>query len=92
MATLIKPDGTSEEVKPENGTDFKLKELQGFVGGMIQIIRLRNRKIMVVNDEGKLENLPPNSEATALALKDAAIFHDDWISGDALICDTNAVK
>ena len=36
MATLIKADGTIEEIKPKNGTDFQLEELQKYVDGNIE--------------------------------------------------------
>jgi hypothetical protein len=38
VAYLIKSDGTITEIKPQNGTAFTLPELQGFVGGYIEII------------------------------------------------------
>ena len=46
MATLIKADGTWAEIQPENGTDFKLEELQAYVDGYIEIVNLRNGEIL----------------------------------------------
>ena len=38
MAILIDTDGEEKEVSPKNGDKFSLEELQGFVGGQIQIV------------------------------------------------------
>ena len=38
-----------------------------------------------VNEEGKLQGLPKNMTATALAHAHNAIYGDDWIAGNMLI-------
>ena len=63
MAQILYPDGTSQEVQPANGTDFQLDELRRVVGGHIEIIPCRDGRIMVLNEEGKLEGLPRNDQA-----------------------------
>lgn len=89
MATLYKTDGTSEEVTPKNGKDFKLDELNAFVEGFIEIVRLKGGKILVINEEGKLEGLKFNDKATELYQK--AHGPVDVIVGNALYCDTRQV-
>lgn len=91
MATLIKADGTKQEVQPNNGLDFELEELQQFVDGYIQIVNLRNGKILVINEEGK-DVYPVNEKATEIALKRNSIFWWDYICGDVLLCDDEEVK
>lgn len=59
MAKIFKTDGQVISVQPKNGKDFTLKELKAIVGGYIEIIRM-NDKYMVVNEEGKLDQLPCN--------------------------------
>jgi len=66
MATILYPDGRHSEVKPANGTDFKLDELSKIVGGHIEIIPTRDGRIMVLNEEGKLLDLPRNEQAELL--------------------------
>ncbi len=66
MAIIISPDGRQQEVSPKNSTDFKLAELTAIVGGHIEIVRLPDSRIMIVNEEGKLLELPRNEQATAL--------------------------
>jgi hypothetical protein len=43
-----------------------LKEAQDFVGGIVEGIQFPNGDYMIINEEGKLINLPLNVEATAL--------------------------
>jgi hypothetical protein len=67
MATILYPDGTSREVQPANGTDFTLDELKAIVEGSIEIIPCKAAGlIMVLNEQGKLLDLPRNDQAGAL--------------------------
>lgn len=91
MATLLKSDGTKQEIQPKNGTDFKLEELQKYVNGYIEIVNLRNGEILVINDNGK-EVYPTNQAATELANKHRAIFPNDWIDGDVVLCKDEEVQ
>lgn len=84
MARWIKTNGETIEVEPKNGTDYSLEELQGFVGGYIEIVRIDDERLMVVNEEGKLNELPINSMATYLVR--------ELIVGDVLVCYANEVK
>ena len=87
MATLIKTNGEETNVTPQNKTDFKLDELQNYVGGIIEIVRTKDNKMMVINEEGKINELPMNEKAT-----DLYIHSDfDFIVGDVLICDENEI-
>lgn len=93
MAIIIKTTGETIEVKPKNGTDFQLKELQEVVGGYIQILHIyRTGELMVVNDEGRLEGLPRNGKATTYAKQYNAIFPNDYIAGNVLVCDQEQIK
>lgn len=90
MAQIIKTNGETIDVEPKNGKDFKLRELQAIVDGYIEIVRLPNDKIMVVNEEGKLRGLEPNVEATRIYYN--VFGYTDIIVGDVLICDANQVE
>lgn len=90
-AKLLKTNLDVIEVTPKNGMDFSLEELRGFVGGFIEIVPLSPSQIMVINEEGKLNDLPVNALATNalyLAMGDFC----DVIVGDALICDSEMVE
>jgi len=67
MATVYYTDGTTKEVTPANGSDFRLKEVQAIVGGYVEVVYLENGDIMLVNEESKLIGLDRNEEATRLA-------------------------
>ena len=89
-AEIIKTSGERISVKPENGTDyFELHEMQEIVGGWIEIVRLRDGSIMVVNEEGKVNRLEPNIVATNLLLAQGGW---DMVVGDVLVCDAGMVK
>lgn len=85
MAKYIKTDGSIINVEPKNGKDFSLKELQGFVGGCIEIVYLPNGDLMVVNEEGKMNDLPINMKATMA-------YGLDVIVGNVLWCNKSQVK
>lgn len=81
MAFLLKTDGTIQEVKPAQGESFALAELQAMVGGYIEIIRTHTGDFMVCNEEGKLQRLPYNEQATERYRFGA----HDRIAGDVVI-------
>ena len=89
---LIKPDDEKQEVNPKNGTDFSLEELQGFVGGYVQILHMGRGELMVINEEGKLMNLPLNRDATSIAHWRGRLLEGDYIVGPALICHKSQIK
>jgi len=87
MAKWIKANGEVIEVSPKDkGKTFSLKELKEYVGGWIECVYLNRRQVMVVNEEGKLLNLPYNAIATA-TYQLATQPNDDFIVGDALLCE-----
>ena len=87
MATLIRPNGEEITVFPENKRDFQLDELQCIVGGLIELVNTIDGKIMVINEEGKIKELPVNWKATELYQ-----YGDyDLIAGDALICQEHEI-
>ncbi|MBI4201193.1 MAG: DUF3846 domain-containing protein [Chloroflexi bacterium] len=90
MAEVIKTDGIRQEITPREGKRFKLEELQAIVGGFIEIVALPGRRIMVLNEEGKLKQLPSNAAATALAR--GTIAGSDFIVGDVLVCLSKEVS
>ena len=91
MATIIKANGMVMQTYPKNGKTFELEELQGVVGGTIEIVHITPRQYMVVNDCGKLHGLSYNPVATAAYCKAADSFAD-FIVGDVLICDKNQIE
>lgn len=90
MATLIKTNGEKTEVKPKNGKAFTYEELHSFVGGTIDTPVMPSGRSLVVNDNGKLEKLPKNDEASKIWQEEYPIDkypenNDELIVGDALL-------
>lgn len=90
MAYIIKTSGEIIETTPRNGNDFELDELQAIVGGYIEVVNLRDGRLIVVDEEGKPKGKERNHKATD-------IFHsvfgnNDFIVGDALVCGVNEIK
>src|SRR5438128_1520036 len=67
MATIFYPDGQEEEVQPANDGVFSLEEMQRIVQGYIEIYPLKDGRIMVLNEEGRILGLDRNEKATELA-------------------------
>jgi hypothetical protein len=63
MIQLIKSNG---EVT-ENFTADTLKEKQDAVGGYIEVVHTQQKKVLIVNEEGRIKNLPFNLKATEVA-------------------------
>lgn len=84
--TWIKADGRTSIVRPKNGKDFSLEELYELTnGGPIEIVYLKDGRLMILNEEGTLKRLPLNKKATE-------IYKRGSIVGDVLICDNKYVR
>ena len=74
-----------------------LKAAQEFVGGYVEGIPFPNGDYLIINEEGKLRNLPLNPEATALwkATFDNDNFitgRNDFVVGPAILIKKSAQK
>ena len=65
-----------------------LKEAQKFVGGYIEAITFPNDDLLIINEEGKLKELPYNSEASEIWVSHYGMT--DAIVGDALLIKADA--
>lgn len=75
MATIIKTSGETVEISKPT-----LEDLQKAVGGYIEAVTLPNGKVMVVNEEGLLNDLPINLVGCGLFPSATPIV------GDIVIC------
>ena len=74
-----------------------LKSAQDFVGGYVECITFPNGDLLIVNEEGKLMQLPLNPEATLLwrmtFTKDKYVTgYDDFVVGPAIYIKKHALK
>lgn len=88
QSVIIMADGLQKKLDPANGKDFSLEELNEIVDGYIEILHIGD-KLLVCNEEGKLQNLQYNATATRL-INAAGI--KDYIVGNALFCDKDKIK
>ena len=86
MATLYSVDGRVKGIRPSNGVNWSLEELQTLVGGYIEVVLTVDNRFMVINEQGKVMNPPleANFPATRLYLHGRR----DYIAGPAVVVDT----
>lgn len=97
MAKIYKTNGEVIEVSPKNGKTFELEELQAIVehkvDGVsyhyIEIINLRDGRLMVLNEEGKLIGCEMNNNATDIFVQCFGVF--DTVVGNVLVCNDNEI-
>ena len=88
--TVYTPENGKWLCEPKNGSTFELEELQEIVGGYIEIIRLNDGRVIIVNEEGLNLNLPVNIEATNILRRDHSTTQ--YIVGTAIVCDADMVE
>lgn len=81
-ALLIPAGGKPEEVEIPDKDE--LDTLQQLVGGWIEYVPTEQDVTLYCNEEGKLQNLPPNSLATAIFGK--LLMPHDFLAGDVVVC------
>ena len=94
MAVLIKPNGNVSVVKPANPEQgFTLDELYKLVEcETVQMVNLLGNKTMWIDEEGKFREVHEVNEMATTMLHKAGGMPDDYIVGNALICDEGEVK
>ncbi len=94
----LKANTTPDQFKviEDQKDEPNLKSAQDFVGGMVECITFPNGDLLIINEEGKLMQLPLNPEATMLwrmtFTKDKYAFgYDDFVVGPALYIKKHAL-
>lgn len=83
MAKLLYADGRIKTVKPKDGKKFSLKELQQYVEGYIEIVHTPDGELLICNEEGRLQGLRPNLNATNAV--------QQLIVGNAVLCNPDQI-
>ena len=88
---------TQFKIIKDQNDEPDLESAQKFVGGMVQGVEFPNGDYLIMNEEGKLMQLPLNPEATTLwratFTKDKYLFgYDDWVAGPAILIKKQALK
>lgn len=86
--TMLMVDGTSREVVPENGKNYKLQELYNMLGcSMIEVVYPQTKQdyILICDEEGLFVADPKVNFA-------ATVLNGSHIVGNALLCHTSRLK
>lgn len=86
----LKTDKTKETVVFK-GSHASLEEMQELVGGYIELIYLNDNNVIVVNEDGKQNDLPYNELATSEAIARNEDF-EDFIVGNAILINRNFIQ
>ena len=88
MATLILEDGRERTVTPANAKQgFTLAELYSALGcNVVEVVRLRDGRFLVIDENGKLVGREVNDAATTLA-RSVLQVHDVTV-GPARLCSS----
>lgn len=89
MDRIIYVDGTIKKIAPKNGKFYELSELREIVDGYIEIVPVSSTQYAVINEEGKILNLPINRLATLDY--STTLYANDYFAGNVLICDKNHI-
>lgn len=79
MATIIRVTGEEENFTMDKNTT--IEQLREIVGGNIEVVQLHDRKLMLVDEDGKLKGKPINEKATNMYVP---MF--DMVAGDVIVC------
>mgnify|MGYP003152010153 CR=1 FL=1 len=87
MAVILRSSGEIEKaVKiPKKG---RLEFLQKIVDGYIEIVSTKDKKLLIINEDGKKKGLQVNKKATELYVYGL----EDPIIGDAIVVETNELE
>lgn len=89
-AKIIYTDKETEDYTPKNGKTFGKTEMCGIVEGYIDIIRLNDGRVIIVDSQGKALNKAVNIPATNILRRDH--FTTNYIVGTAIVCDADMVE
>lgn len=87
QVTLITTEGDIKKVNIKTFKDAKHFVSKEYYESPIEILTMSDGRLMLLDEEGKLKELPFNEEATRRAKEDNLIFPSDYIAGNVIIVD-----
>lgn len=91
-ATVLQPSGEMITVTLPTDEQARLRALQDIVGGYLQVVPLRDKRYLVVDEEGKSKPHHRNDFATWLARESEAITEKDYIAGVAVLVSNSTLS
>ena len=100
MAQVFYTNGDIKTIEPKNGADFTLDELKEHINGYIEVIAIRDPEdllkgenlLMLIDEDGKIKNLPANLNASRFAHNTQSIQVSDYIFGNAILCRRSELR
>ena len=95
--TKINTNETEFKIITDKKDEPDLQSAQLFVGGYVECIQFPNGDLLLLNEEGKLMQMPLNPEATTLwrthfTKETHAFGYDDFVVGPAMVIQKNALN
>ena len=90
--SMILPHGEVDSISLPEDEQARLRQLQDWVGGYIEVVALPGERHMVINENGKDGPHMINYTATAIAHEAEAIMHSDYIAGVAVILSAEVLQ
>ena len=89
-AKIIYTDKKAEDYTPKKGKTFGLTEMQEIIGGYVEPIRLKDGRMIIVDEDGKSKGKAVNIPATNILRRDH--YTTDYIVGTAIVCDADMLE
>ena len=90
--SMILPNGEVDSISLPEDEQARLRQLQDWVGGYIEVVALPGERHMVINENGKDGPHMINNTATAIAHEAQAIMPSDYIAGVAVILPVEVLE
>ena len=90
--SMILPNGEVDSISLPEDEQARLRQLQDWVGGYIEVVALPGERHMVINENGKDGPHTLNQTATAIAHEAQAIMPSDYIAGVAVILPAEVLQ
>ena len=90
--SMILPNGEVDSISLPEDEQARLRQLQDWVGGYIEVVALPGERHMVINENGKDGPHMINQTATAIAQETEAIMASDYIAGVAVILPAEVLQ
>ena len=90
--SMILPNGEVDSISLPEDEQARLRQLQDWVGGYIEVVDLPGERHMVINENGKDGPHMINHTATAIAHEAESIMPTDYIAGVAVIIPAEVLQ
>jgi len=87
-STFLTTENKQKKVNLNNFRELKSLICHNHYESPLEVVYLNDGRVMCIDEEGKLKDLPYNQKATEIAKEFEAIYPSDYIVGDAVILDS----